>query len=471
MKLVPPSNKPTRRDALKTAAGAAAVFQIVPCNVLGGPKHVAPSDKINLGLGGGGGRGLKNVAELLKYDDAQITAIADPAEMWDLSGFYYKGVAGRAPARSVIEKHYEKKGAGRRCAEYEDFRVMLEQEKSLDAVLVATPDHLHAAVSLAAMRDGLHVYCEKPLTHNIAEARLVADVARESGVATQMGNQGHSTEGIRQTCETIWAGAIGSVREVHSWVPTSRWNPELSGKPAGSQPVPKGLNWDLWQGPRRSRPFHSAYAPVAWRDFRTFGCGAIGDFGCHDLDAACWALDLKTPTSVEMRPAGYTDAEIVPHGEIGYFQFAARGSQPPVRITWYSGGLRPQHPDGLPPEVELPRRGVLFVGDKGLILCGGAGGAPRLFPEQRRQEFVAPKPTIARSKGHHRDWLDAIKGGDAASSNFEYGAHLTEITLLALVALRTGKKILWEPNNLKATGVPEADPIIHGEYRSGWALS
>jgi predicted dehydrogenase len=406
----------------------------------------------------------------MRHDDAQIIAVADPAEHWDLSPFYFRGVAGRGPVRQEIEKHFADKTPNFRCAEYQDFRVMLEKDKAIDAILCATTDHLHAYVSLFAIGKGKHVYCEKPLTHNITEARLVARRAKEAGVATQMGNQGHSNDTIRETCEWIWDGAIGAVREVHAWVSNSRWNSGLVSKPKSAQPVPAGLNWDLWLGPAEPHPYDPAYAPVSWRDFWAFGCGALGDFGCHDLDAACWALDLQVPQSVEIRPAGSTDPEMVPHGEIGYYHFAARKDKPAVKIVWYSGGLRPDAPEELPQGTSLPGRGVLFIGDKGKMLCGGAGGAPRLLPFEKTAEYKKPSATLPRSKGHHRDWLDAIKGGPPASSQFEHSARLTEIVLLGVASLRTGKKLYWDPATMTSPGTPETEPIFKGRYRTGWEL-
>jgi predicted dehydrogenase len=459
-----------RRGFLKATAAAAAGFTIVPPRVLGGPRHVAPSDTVNIALVGAGGQGRTNLRRLFQEADARVVAVADPAEHWDLSPFYYKGEAGRKPVRGEIERAYAGKAGGAPCAEYDDFRVMLEKEPAIDAVLCATPDHLHAYVSIHSMRAGKHVYCEKPLTHNVAEARLVAAVAEETKAATQMGNTGHSTEGIRQTVEWLRGGAVGPVREVHAWVGTSRWNPTLQGAPSESMPVPSGLDWDLWLGPREPRPYHRAYAPVSWRDFWAFGSGVLGDFGCHDLDSATWALDLKAPLRVEASHAGYADREIVPYGSIVTYRFGPRGDQPPVTITWYDGGLKPATPDGLPPDAPLPNRGVLFVGDKGSMLAGGAGGKPRLLPAGRDAEFSRPEPSLTRSKGHHRDWLDAIKGGPPASSNFAYGARLTEIVLLGVAALRTGKPIDWDPSSMQARGLPAADAVLHGSYRKGWEV-
>ena len=461
----------SRRKFLVKTAMAASAFSLAPRSVLGGPRHVAPSEKINVAVVGVGGQGRTNARALYQQADAQIIAVADPIEEFSLEPFYYKGQGGRKPVRAEIEAHYAKTSPNFHCAEYEDFRVMLEKERAIDAVLCATPDHLHAYVSVNAMRAGKHVYCEKPLTHNLWEARTVAKAAQETGVATQMGNIGHSEVGIRETCEWIWDGAIGSVREVHAWVGANRWNKTLTGRPTDTPPVPAGVNWDLWIGPREPRPYHPAYTPVTWRDFWEFGGGALGDFGCHDLDAAMWALDLHAPKTIEAHPAGQMNAEIAPHGQICYFQFDRRGEKPAVKITWYDGGLMPPRPEELAHDEALPNRGVLFVGESGSLLCGGAGGKPRLLPESKMDVYKRPAPTLPRSKGHHRDWLDAIKGAGPASANFEYGAKLTELTLLGILSLRTGRKIYWDADNQKAESAPEAEPFIKERYREGWTIA
>ncbi|WP_414662202.1 Gfo/Idh/MocA family protein [Horticoccus sp. 23ND18S-11] len=459
----------TRRQFIKTTATAVTAFNLLPRHVLGGPRFVPPSEKVNAAVVGVGGRGLQNMRALLALSDVQVIAVADPAESFSLEDYYYKGRGGRLPAVGEVEKHYAAKTPNYRCAAYEDFRVMLEKEKSIDAVLCATPDHLHAYVSLRAMRAGKHVYCEKPLTHNIHEAREVARVAAETGLATQMGNQGHSTPGMRETVEYVRAGVIGAVREIHAWVGTKRWNPGLVTKPAEAQAVPAGMNWDLWLGPREPRAFNAAYHPVSWRDFWQFGGSSMGDFGCHDLDAATWAFDLSAPTRAEAVWSGPNDDEIAPHGCQIFYDFPAHGAQPPIRLTWHDGGLRPRNPDALG-AFPLPKRGVLFVGEKGAIQCDGAGGAPRVFPESLRASMTKPAQSLKRSNGHHRDWIDACKGGDAASSNFSYGARLTEIALLGVLALRARKPIAWDAANLKATGLPETEPMIRGTYRAGWEL-
>lgn len=462
-------NSPFSRRSLLKKSTVFAAATIVPRYVLGGPNQVAPSDRVNVALVGAGGRGRQNARELMKLDDVRIVAVADPAEHWDLEDFYYRGDAGRLPTCDEIETHYQTLDPKFRVRQHVDYRRMLDEDSDLDAVLCATPDHLHAHVSVSAMHAGKHVYCEKPLTHNIAEARLVAKVARETGLATQLGNQGHSRDTMRLTVELVRSGAIGEVREVHAWVPATRWNPELQSPPNDAQPIPQGLDWDFWCGPRQPPEFHTAYAPVSWRDFWRFGCGAMGDFGCHDLDSAVWALQLDPPTRVEMRPAGKSHPEMAPYGEIGYFDFD-RGSAPSLRIHWYSGGLRPPTPTEMGNDGRLPSRGVMFVGEEGVMVCGGAGGQPDIFPLERRHSVKTPEPTIPRSNGHHRDWIDAIKGGPPASSEFQYGAKLTEITLLGLVALQTGELIQWDAKEMRAEGVADAEKIVRGEYRKGWEL-
>lgn len=464
-------NASSRRKFVRGAALSAASFLIVPRHVLGGPGFVAPSDQVTVGIVGAGGKGKQNTAELLKFGDVRVVAVADPSYYWNLQEFYYRTEAGRGLVRKMIEDHYDQQGTKGEVAEYLDFRTMLEKEAELDAIMCATPDHTHAYVSLLSMRAGKHVFCEKPLTHNIWEARQVQQVARETKLATQMGNVGHSADGMRQTVEYLRAGAIGTVREVHAWVPATRWNPGLEGLPSGNSPKPAGFDWDLWLGPREPVPYNEAYTPVKWRDFWRFGCGAMGDFGCHDMDAATWAFHLKAPASVEMHPAGYSDAEIIPYGEIGYYHFDEREEQQPLKLTWYSGGVQPPRPEQLPASVAMPRRGTLFVGDQGIILNDGGERVPQLFPEARAAEFTPPKPTLARSNGHFRDWVDAIKGGPTASTNFEYGARLTELTLLGVLSLRLGgKKLDWDYENMKVRGLPEADEFIREPTRKGWEL-
>jgi predicted dehydrogenase len=467
-----PAHPLNRRQFLGRAALAAAAFTIVPRHVLGGPKFVPPSEKINIAIIGCGGQGLSNVRALFNESDAQIIAVADPAEYQDLRRFYYNNEAGRLPVKKFIQEHHAAQTPNFKVADYEDFRVLLEKEKAVDAILCATPDHLHANVCLPAMRLGKHVYCEKPLAHNVAEARLMARIAKETGVATQMGNQGHSGNNIRVTCEMIWAGAIGEVREVHAWTHATRWNRHLGTGAPPESPVPVGLNYDLWLGPRAFRPYSSAYNPVTWRDFWDFGTAPIGDFFCHNFDPAFWALDLREPLRIEAHGVGGSDEHFVPAGGIYTYHFGPRGKKPPVKFTWYDGGLKPPQPEGLEEDDRLGEggNGALFVGDKGLLTCGGWGGRPTLLPGSRDDAYERPPRTLPRSKGHHRDWLDACKGGPPASANFEYGAALTEVGLLGLVAVRLRKPIEWDAKAMKATNAPAADAYLKGSYRPGWEL-
>ncbi len=463
----------SRRKFLGSTGAAIAGLSLVPRHVLGGARFVAPSDKVNIAIIGCGGQGRTNVRALAKYADAQIIAVADPIESMSLDAFYYKGKAGRLSLKAEIENRYSDKIPNYKVADYEDFRTMLEKEKSIDAILCATPDHLHAYVTIAAMRQGKHIYCEKPLTHNVWEARQVARVAKETGVATQMGNQGHSGDGIRETCEWIWDGAIGDIREVHAWTAATRWNQKHCGGIPPEEPVPQGVNWDLWLGPRDKRPYSSAYSPVSWRDFWDFGTAPIGDFFCHNFDPALWALDLREPISIEAYGAGGVESYMAPVGGLYTYHFGPRDKMPAVKFTWYDGGLMPARPDGLADSDQLGAggNGILFVGDKGLLTCPGWAGPPRLLPGTKDVAYQRPAPTLPRSNGHYRDWLDACKGGKPASANFEYSAALTEIGLLGLVAMRVGKKMYWDAKAMKATNIPEADSFLKESYRPEWEIS
>ncbi|MBX2816498.1 MAG: Gfo/Idh/MocA family oxidoreductase [Saprospiraceae bacterium] len=459
------SEKSNRRNFIRTSTTTAAGFMIVPRHVLG-RGYVAPSDKVNIGVVGVGGRGRKNVIELLKEDDVQITALADPCEYWDLAAFYYRSMAGRGPVKSMIE---DARPDDPEASEYEDFEEMLAEERDLDAILCATPDHTHAYVSIKSLQAGKHVYCEKPLTHNIWEARRVAELARETGLATQMGNQRHSAANLRSAVEHLRAGVIGDIQEIHAWVPATRWNKHLlTGTPKESSIKPVGLNWNLWLGPRADRPFHESYAPVTWRDYWDFGLGALGDFGCHDMDTAVWGLELPLPSKIQVRPAGHNSDTLTPYGEVGYYEFPNSDNKPPIRLNWYSGGLRPRRPDLLPSDQDLSSRGELYVGTEGIMVIGGPQYI-RIYPESLRPASVPS--VLAPTSGHHRDWIDAIKGGAPASSNFEYGAHLTEITLLGVLSLRMGGQMIdWDAKNMQARGLPEANRFIEEPVREGWEM-
>jgi len=354
---------------------------------------------------------------------------------------------------------------------------MLDKEdKNIDAVMVATPDHVHAVASMAAIKRGKHVYCEKPLTHSVYEARMVTEAAREHKVATQMGNQGQAEEPTRLMCEHIWDGAIGPVREVHVWTDrplnglSKVYWPQGVGRPEDTPPVPETLDWDMWLGPAPQRPYHPAYAPFRWRGWWDFGTGALGDIGCHRIDPIWRALKFKAPVSVEAS-CTLVNNETYPVASMVTYHFGARGDMPPVKLTWYDGGLRPPRPPELEAGQQMGTNGILFVGDKGKML------EHVLIPESLRKEYGKPPKMLERSPGHHQEWIDACKGGKPAGSNFNHAGPLAEAVLLGNVALRPAMKekltrvrLLWDSANMKITNIPEANQYLHRQYRQGWSL-
>ena len=437
-------------------------------------RRPAPSEMVNLAFIGLGGQGKTNLKQFLGIDDVQVVALCDVAGENDYTPYYYDDKrAGLKPALEYVEQHYAeqiKSGTYRGCNTYVDFNEMLEREPSIDAVVISTPDHTHAVTALAAIGHGKHVYCEKPLARSIYETRRVTEAAREAGVATQMGNHGHSGEGIRLTVEWLRAGAIGPVREVHSW--TRKGGLDLTSmgrRPEDAPPVPADLDWELWLGPAPYRPYHPVYTPYEWRGWWDFGTGSLGNMACHNVDPAVWALDLAQPTSVEAHSTPLND-ETVPAGAVYYYEYAARGDMPPLIMTLYEGGLLPPRLRDLEDGRRMGAEGIYFVGDDGVILCGGWGGSPRIIPEPKMQAYARPPQTIPRVSQHHLDWIEACKGEDPASSDFDYAGPLTEVCLLGSVALRTGKRIYWDGPNMKATNAPEADAFIKPAFRAGWGL-
>jgi predicted dehydrogenase len=437
--------KITRRDFMGGAAAATA-FTIVPRHVLGGPGRAAPSEKLNIagiGVGGQGGGDLRNVSS------ENIVALCD--------------VDWRHAAGTF--KRYPK------AKKYWDFRKMLEKEnKRIDAVVVATPDHMHAVATMMAIKMGKHVYCEKPLAHDIYEVRKVTEAAREAGVATQLGNQGQASPGTRLVCEFIWDGAIGPVREVHSWC-NRPISPRGIDRPIETQPVPSTLNWDLWLGTAPWRPHHSCYLPFSWRGWWDFGTGVLGDIGCHQFAPIFRSLKLGYPTSVEACSSG-VNSETAPLASMVRYQFPARGDMPPVKLTWYDGGLMPARPKEL--EDGLRMGGAddnLYVGDKGKML------GHRLIPQSRSNEYGKPPEILSRSPGHHKEWILACKGGPPAGSNFNVSGPMAEVVLLGNIAVRMGKKLYekglklyYDGPKMKITNLAEANKYIRREYREGWTL-
>jgi len=344
---------------------------------------------------------------------------------------------------------------------------------------VGTPDHIHAVAAMAAIRAGKHVYVQKPLTHTLHECRVLTKAAQDAKVVTSMGNQGHATEGARLTNEWIQAGIIGEVREVHVWSDRagSLWKQGI-GRPAETPPVPANLDWNLWLGPIRERPYSPAYVPVYWRGWWDFGTGALGDMGCHIIDHPIWALKLGAPTSVESRTTldgsvldGKANFETYPIAAMIYFNFPARGNLPPVKMTWYDGGLMPSAPAELPAGQRLPGNGVLYIGSKGKIYHGSHGGMPQLLPETLLEEAKAVPKTMERSPGHYEEWVQGCRNGKQPAASFDYSGPMTETVLLGVLSLRApGTRLEWDAAKQKVKNVPELNQFIHTEYRKGWTL-
>ena len=451
-------NEVNRRRFLKTAVAGTGLFSIVPSYVLGRNGQTPPSGKLNVagvGVGGQGGSNLRNC------ENENIIALCDVDTKYAAKTF------DRYPNARV----------------YTDYRVMFDKEKDIDAVVVATPDHTHAVITMEAMRRGKHVFCQKPLTHTVYEARKIAEAARHYKVQTQMGNQGHSSEHIRLLKEFLDDGAIGDVTKVDAWtdrpVGGDPWSTfAVKARSKDRPPVPDSLDWDLWLGPAAFRPYHSDYHPLKWRAWLDFGTGALGDMGCHIIDPAFWALELGSPESIQASSTHWQEeisSETFPIASIVRYQFPARGKRPPVLLTWYDGRLKPPMPEELEEGRWIPGSGAFIMGDKGCIMHGSHGAdGMRIIPEIKMQEYLPNRPakTIPRVEGSHEgDWIRACKDGKSASSNFEYGAALTEMALLGMVAIRMKDHVLkWDSENLKFTNNDAANELLHINYRDGWVL-
>ncbi len=447
-----PVHQASRRRVLSTAVAAAGIM-IVPRHVLG-QGQTPPSEKLNIagiGIGGQGGEDLK------EFPDENIGVLCDVD--WDHAAHTFD----RYP----------------RAVKYKDYRQMCDKEKNIDAVVVGTPDHNHAPVSMMAIKHGKHVYCEKPLTRTVYEARALAKAAREAKVATQMGNQGMAFEGNRLINEWLWDGAIGPVREVHVWSdrPTHKgkmplyWAQGVE-RPKETPAAPDTLDWDLWLGPAPHRPYHPAYAPFRWRGWWDFGSGGLGDMGIHNIAPVFSALKLVAPVSVTASSTAVYP-ESLPLASQVHYQFPARGEMPPVTLHWYDGGMTPERPEELEPDRELNREdGILFVGDKGKMIVEGWGGhSPRLLPEKRMKDYQRPPKTLPRSIGHYKEFAQACKKGTSTRSNFDFSGPLTEALMLGAICIRLGgQRLLWDAVNMKVTNLPEANNFLHYEYRKGWTL-
>lgn len=480
----------SRREFL----GAAAAFTIVPRAVLGGPRFVAPSDRITLGCVGVGAQGTRVMMDFLKLPEVQVIAVCDvnretsdysewgPNELRNKErkllgdpswGSDWKGpTAGREPARRLVEAWYGKqsRNGSYHCSAYNDFHDMLAREKSLDAVVVCTPDHWHASVAIAAMRAGKHVYCQKPMAHSVWEAREMARVARETGVATQVAIGNSASESTRELEEWIQAGVIGPVRRVENWSSRPFW-PQGLDRPSQAQPIPEGFDWRLWLGPAPQRPFNHIYLPFVWRGWYDFGCGALGDMGQYSFDTIYRALKLGPVTAVEASSSPLFP-EAFPVASLIHYDFPEREGMPPVRVNWYDGGLKPPRPPELEPGRDMSddHEGLLFVGDHGSILCGFEGEHPQLIPAARMKTFVPPPKTLPRSIGHYQEWVRACKGGPKAEVNFEWAAPLVESLLLGNIAIRTGERLQWEPDSMAIPNSSKAQTLLKPDWRDGWRM-
>jgi predicted dehydrogenase len=492
----------------------AAAFTIVPRHVLGRP-FIPPSDRITLATIGLGRQGQAVTMSLLPRPEVQLVAVCDVnrgskdyMEYSDnallkqaraLMGPGYEkwaedlaspgrvqltrefssslGMGGREPFRRVVEAYYsaKKETAYKGCSAYADYRELLEKEKDLDGVYIATPDHWHATISIAAMRKNKAVLCQKPMAHSIGEARRMAQVARETKVATGLPVNNPSTENTKLIASWISDGAIGSVREVHNWSSRPYW-PQGVDRPKDVQPVPDGLNWDMWVGPAPERAFHKAYLPFVWRGWVDFGCGSFGDMGCYSFAGVFKILDLAPPTVVEASSSESFD-ETYPKSSIVHLDFPSRSGRGPVHMAWYDGFLKPTRPAGLAPadarRFAHGEEGIMYVGEKGLILAGFNGDSPKIYPESKK--YVAPAPRRGGGGGEGGpaidQWLAAIKGGPASLTNFEIQSPVTEAFLLGCIAQRMpGERLEWDTAAGRITSSEKANRLLDPPARSPYRV-
>lgn len=444
----------TRRTFLKGGSAALASVSILPGSVLGLNGATPPSEKLNIaaiGVGGQGGADLDN----LKSEN--IVALVD---------------VDKRRAAGSVEKFPK-------ARQFEDFRKMFDSMgNEIDAVLVATPDHTHAVAAMPAIKLGKHVYCEKPLAHSIFEVRELMKAAREHKVITQLGNQGHSYDSMRVFREWVEDGAIGTVREVHAMCNSVYSEMDRLVEVKTAQPIPEGLNWDLWLGPVKERPYHSAYVPGWWRRWSAFGTGVIGDWTCHVVDPVFWTLDLGAPATVECVQTG--DWEPGKHGEtfpkktVVNYEFPAKGNRPAVKLTWHDGDARPPRPEEISEEEKekFPGIGALVVGDKGKIIYGSHGaGRPTVLDKDQMANMPKEPRRHKKSVGHYKEWIDCCKSGKAAGSDFAYGGPLTEVALIGVIAMRfKGQKLQWDSASGTFKNNSEANKWLKPEFRPGWKL-
>ena len=447
----------SRRKFLKKSIVIPSIF-IVPRHVLGGTGYTSPSDKLNIaGIGvRKWGMGSGNLSQC---ESENIVALCDVDYKSSVPTF------NKYPKAKV----------------YKDFRIMLENQTDIDAVVVATPDHNHAVITMMAMKMGKHVYCQKPLTHTVYEARAITEAARKYKVQTQMGNQGRSSDEIRKLKEWIDDGAIGPVRELYAWtdrpIGGNAWDTfAVKAKSKEKPPIPDGLDWDLWLGPAKYRDYHPDYHPLTWRAWIDFGTGSMGDMGCHILDPAFYALELGAPSEIQATSTHYIpeiESQTYPSASIVRMKFPKRGNHPELKLTWSDGRIQPPVPDEFSNGEQFTLSGAMLIGDNGKITHNshGASGV-KIIPEEKMLEYNQPKSYIPRvNTSHEKDWIRACKDGNPASSSFEYGGPLTEMALLGMIAIRCkNEKLLWDSKNLRFTNNEKANSLLHKEYRKGWSL-
>lgn len=444
----------SRKQFLGQAATAAAGFMVVPRHVLGGKGFKAPSDRINIACIGVGGMGRANTDSLADLGE-NIYALCDVDHDYAADTF----------------------GTYSQAKVYTDFRKMLDEEKEIDAVVVATPDNTHAAIGIYAMEMGKHAFVQKPLTRTIYEARRMKEVAEETGVVTQMGNQGHAMEGTYQVLEWVRQGIIGDIEKVDCWTdrPRGFWpQGEDVNHPDEIPAVPGTMEWDLWVGPSPYHPYHPDYAPFVWRGWWDFGAGALGDMGAHIMDQPYWALELGFPDKIHASSTPFNDAAF-PLGSTVHYEFPERDGKPAVELTWYDGGLMPPRPKGMEDGAEMGSDGggMIFHGSEGTLMADVYGENPRLVPESDSDRLGEPEKTLERSPGIHEEWAEAIKGNGETTSHFGYAAELTEVMLLGNVAIRFSdqhQKLEYDPDEMKFTNLDDANTWMEQrkEFRGEW---
>jgi len=450
----------SRRSFIGTLGAASTTLTIVPRHVLGGTKYTAPSDMINvagIGIAGMGHADIKGICDPEVPSDK-----SKPGAPLKLANIYALCDVDSKKADPVFKEYP-------RAKVYNDWRKMLEKEKSIDAVVIATPDHNHAIISAAFMREKKHVYVEKPMCKTIFECRKLAEIAKEMNVVTQMGNQGHAEEGTRVTVECIQSGVIGMVREVY--ISTDRpagWWPQGDLKRPEGVSVPSTLNYEVWLGPAPTKAYHPDILHFNWRGLWDYGTGAMGDMGAHIFDAPIWALNLGMPTRIQATSTPFSN-DYMPLAELVTYEFPARGYLPPVKVTWCDGGLRTPRPFCL--ENGRAVQDAMYVGDKGIIMHGSHGSMPHLVPEDK--DYKYPDPWLPRTKNIREDWIEAIKNGRKSCNDFSVSSKLTEIMLLTNIAVKmqkTHQTLEYDAANMKITNLPEANSLFHYEYRNGWSL-